>query len=144
MRWSKSKVPLQVGGGAASSTDPRTWVGWGEACRSRVGVGVGFVLDGDGIVCLDLDHCLDEDGLAPWAADVLEEAGPTYVEVSPSGDGLHVWGWGHVPVGTRAPWGAGQVEAYGHGRYITVTGRRFDGAPPRLGDLTGVLEQLGV
>ena len=104
---------------------------------SPVGVGVGFVLNGDGIVCLDLDHCLDG-GLSDLAARVLELAGPTYVEVSPSGDGLHVWGYGEIGRGRRV----GGVEAYGTGRYLTVTGKPFDGSVSRLGDLSAVLEVI--
>src|SRR5690606_28454630 len=60
VRRSHSKVPLQVNGGAASSTDPRTWSTYTAAMRSNVGVGVGYVLAGDGIVCVDLDHCVTD------------------------------------------------------------------------------------
>ena len=38
---------------------------------SKAGVGVGYVLaEGDGIVCIDLDHCLDDGKLAPWARTI--------------------------------------------------------------------------
>lgn len=143
IRRSARKAPLTVHGDAASSTDPATWSRYGAAARSTAGAGLGFVLDGDGIVCLDLDHCMDGDGrVATWARGVLDAAGGTWVERSVSGDGLHVWGRGSVPRGRRLRLGAGTVEVYGTGRYIAVTGQTWGGTPRRLGDLTQVLDEL--
>src|SRR5690349_1159463 len=58
VRRTAKKVPLTTAGRAASSTDPGTWSSYRQARASKVGVGVGFVLDGDGVVCIDIDHCL--------------------------------------------------------------------------------------
>lgn len=135
VRYSASKVPLQVDGRPASSTDSATWATFAEVRASSVGVGFGFVLDGDGLVCIDLDHALADGELLPWAADVLEAAPATWVEVSPSGEGLHVWGFGSVERGRRFAVPGGMVEVYGTGRYITVTGRPFAGSGRRLGRL---------
>jgi primase-polymerase (primpol)-like protein len=130
----------------ASSTNPATWSSYKDAAASTAGVGSGFVLsDTDEIVCLDLDHCLDPltGRLAPWAAAVLRDAGATYVEVSPSGDGLHIWGRADVRQGRRIrrPDGTA-VEIYGTGRYITVTGRRHGSCPSILADLSAVIADL--
>jgi primase-polymerase (primpol)-like protein len=130
----------------ASSTDPRTWSNYTDAAASTAGVGLGFVLsDRDDIVCLDLDHCLNPltGRLAPWAAAVLRDAGPTYVEVSPSGDGLHIWGRADVRQGRRIrrPDGTA-VEIYGTGRYITVTGRRHGSCPSVLADISALVARL--
>lgn len=144
VRRTASKVPLRPGGrGAASSTDRRTWCSYGRAARSRVGVGLGYVLAaGDGIVCVDLDHCIAEDGtVAAWAQAVLDACPPTFVEVSPSGTGLHVWGRGEVGVGRRIRRGEVAIEAYDQGRYIAM-GSRVEGAPLVLGDLSGLLRAL--
>lgn len=142
-RWvthDQAKRPLQPSGAPASSTDPATWSPY-SAVRSRARRG--FVLDGDGIVCIDLDHCLPPDGtLSPLARAVLDRCPPTYVEVSPSGDGLHVWGRGDVVHGRRMRRRDGSVELYGTGRYITVTGRRHGDARAVLGDLSGVIRWL--
>jgi hypothetical protein len=136
VRYSARKVPLTVRGRAASSTDPSTWSTFDAAAESRVGVGVGFVLDGDGVVCIDLDQCLEGRRLAPWAQAILAALPRTYVEVSPSGTGLHVWGYGDVDraVVVRRADGGG-VELYATGRYITVTGDRWADAPLRFADL---------
>ncbi|MFF7365631.1 bifunctional DNA primase/polymerase [Streptomyces sp. NPDC008125] len=143
IRHTSRKVPLTVGGSVASSTDSSTWSRYGEAVRSTAGVGLGFVLDGDGLVCLDLDHCLGPDGSPlPWAQTILDAAGPTWVEVSRSGDGLHVWGRGKLTTGRRITFNGGSVELYADGRYIAVTGRTFGGTPQRLGDLQHVIDAL--
>lgn len=98
----------------------------------------GFVLNGDGIVCLDLDHCLLDGELTGRAAEILARCPSTYVEVSLSGTGLHVWGRGEVPKGRRLR----GVEVYGTGRYIAVTGKRFGRCSSVLGDLSGVVAWL--
>jgi primase-polymerase (primpol)-like protein len=144
VRRSERKVPLTVRGEAASSTDPSTWSRYAHAAASTAGVGLGFVLDGDGIVCLDLDHCLDGDQVAPWAQAVLDAAAGCWVEVSAGGDGLHVWGRGRLPgdAGRRVRFGDGTVEVYAIGRYIAVTGRTWGDSPRRLGDLQHVIDSL--
>ncbi|PRX95585.1 bifunctional DNA primase/polymerase [Allonocardiopsis opalescens] len=142
-RWvlhDAAKAPRTPGGAPASVTDPATWSRF-STVRSRPRRG--FVLDGDGIVCIDLDDCLDAGGaLSPLATALLRRCPPTYVEVSPSGRGLHVWGRGEVARGRRLRRGGGKAEIYGAGRYITVTGRPHGGAPSVLGDLSGVIRWL--
>lgn len=146
IRRSATKVPLTTGGMPASSTNPRTWSTHNEAASSAAGVGLGFVLsDVDDVVCLDLDHCLNPltGHLAPWAAAIVRDAGATYVEVSPSGDGLHIWGRADVRQGRRIrrPDGTA-VEIYGTGRYIAMTGRRHGSSPSILADLSAVITKL--
>ncbi|CDR15073.1 predicted protein [Streptomyces iranensis] len=135
-----------MAGMAASSTDPRTWSTYKDATVSTAGVGLGFVLsDEDDIVCLDLDHSINTltGRLAPWAAAILRDAGTTYVEVSPSGDGLHIWGRANVRQGRRIrrPDGTA-VEVYGTGRYIAMTRRRHGNSPSILADLSAVVSKL--
>lgn len=146
IRRSSTKVPLTTGDMPASSTDLRTWSSYKDASASSAGVGTGFVLsDVDDIVCIDLDHCLNPltGRLAPWAAAILRDAGTTYVEVSPSGDGLHIWGRADVRQGRRIRHPDGTaVEIYGTGRYITMTGRRHGSCPSILADLSAVVTTL--
>lgn len=143
VRYSATKVPLQVATHrAASSTNPATWTSYLAAIQSTRGVGAGFVLDGDGIVCIDLDHCLHNGRLAPWAADVLQRCPRTFVEVSHSGTGLHVWGRGEVGIARVIRDGVRKVEVYGQGRYIATTGCRWRGAPLRLADVSAFIDSL--
>lgn len=140
IRYSATKVPLTVTGRPASSTNAKTWATFAESSTSSIGAGPGFVLNGDGIVCIDLDHCLEDGTLKPWAAEILDLAPATYVEVSPSGDGLHIWGRAHgFSGGRRFSWHGGNVEVYGTERYLTVTSRRFTGSKRVLGDLSNVI-----
>lgn len=141
-RGGLTKMPLTPAGAAASSTDPETWSRYRDASRSAVGDGVGFVLNGDGLVCLDVDHCVTAGRVAPWAADLLEAVGDTYVELSPSGRGLHIWGRANLRAGRVVRIPGGKVECYGSGRYITVTARPVPGSFPRIADIGDVVAAL--
>ena len=131
-RWVRheAKRPITVDGRPASSTNPATWSTYSEAARSKAGDGLGFVL-GAGIACLDLDNCLDGRGRPDARARaILARVPGAYVEVSPSGRGLHVWGTAPEQRGRRYE----GYEVYSTGRYITVTGRVYQ--PGRLVDLS--------
>lgn len=146
VRYSDRKVPLSARSpkrSAASSTDPETWSSYSAAKRSTAGAGVGFVLSSvDRLVCIDLDHALVDGVLAGWAREIVARVPRTYIEVSPSGTGLHVWGYGSVGRGRRIRRGESCVEVYDRGRYITVTGKPFEGAPSSLADLSQVIADL--
>lgn len=142
VRHSARKAPLTSSGTPASATDPATWTSYTEAARSSAGVGTGFVLSGDGIACIDIDHCLTESGVADWAQAIVDRCPATYIEISPSGDGLHIWGRADVPQGRRIRLPGGTAEIYGTGRYITVTGRRHGDCPSALADLTEAITYL--
>lgn len=143
VRRSATKVPLTTSGRLASSTDPGTWSTYRQAEQSDIGDGMGFVLAaGDGIVCIDLDHCLAGSGLAGWAKPIVEQAAGTYVEVSPSGTGLHLWGRGEVARGRKIRRGDVAIEVYGRSRYIAM-GHRYANAPLVLADLSDLVDSLG-
>lgn len=141
IRRTKSKIPITAGGTSASSTDPSTWCDFFTAQASTHGAGLGFVLNGDGIVCVDIDHCLDGRGRpAAWAIDLLASIPSTYVEISPSGDGVHVWGFGNIPKGRRS----NGVEIYGTGRYLTVTGNRWRHSVTAFANLDSWIDSLNL
>lgn len=145
VRHTDRKVPLTVKGRPASSTDPECWSTYRAAVESTAGVGAGFVLaEGDGLVCVDLDHALDEQGRPlPWAQRILDRLPSTFVEVSRSGEGLHVFGRASSRPGRKVRRADGTaVEWYTRGRFIAVTGRRYSGSPARLANLDDVLNAL--
>lgn len=134
VRYSSAKVPLTLAGKNASSTNAATWSSYRDAVASGVGEGIGFVL-GDGIGCIDLDHCITGGVIAEWAQRVLDDNPDTYVEVSRSGTGLHVFGLRAEGPGRNVRDGVRAVEWYSVGRYIALTGRRFSRSPLTLAPL---------
>jgi primase-polymerase (primpol)-like protein len=146
VRHTDRKVPLSVAGAKvrpASSTAPETWASYSAVNRSSAGAGLGFVLSFmDRLVCIDLDHALFDGELRPWARRIVDGLPETYIEVSPSGTGLHIWGFGIVERGRRIRSGESAVEIYDRGRYITVTREPFENAPSKLADLTRVIADL--
>jgi len=112
---------------AASSSDPETWSTFTDA----LGVysanddfdGIGLMLAGGDVTCIDLDHCIVDGIIEPWAEAIVAKV-DSYTETSQSGDGLHIFVIGTPPAGRRRK---GTVEMYGpnDNRYIAVTGRRL-------------------
>lgn len=114
------KRPIMVDGSAASSTDPATWVSFAEA-QSGAGDGFGVML-GDGLACIDLDHCFDSGGeLLPWASTAIESVKPVFIERSLSGAGVHVFHEQEPARYHRDVFGAGKVEWFSHSRFIRMT-----------------------
>ena len=132
-----TKTPYQAHGALAKVNDPTTWTTYAKALAAyQAGgfSGMGIVLTKEtGIVGTDLDKCLNPDTgeLESEAARIVSEL-PTYCEVSPSGRGLRLFGFGTLPQGGRRK---GKVEMYEDGRYLTVTGNRFNGHDA-LADIT--------
>lgn len=124
VRYKADKTPLTLTGRNASSTNPATWATWGQVKASTIGVGPGFVL-GDGIGCIDLDHCLIDGVPTPATQAILDRYPGNYIETSPSGNGLHIWGLMPEQAGTRKVENGVHIETYSRGRYITITGRVF-------------------
>ena len=124
IRYAPDKTPLRINGRNASSTNPDTWSTYTDAVNSRAGVGLGFVL-GDSIGCIDLDHCLTGNQLTAGAAEFISHYPGHYIEVSPSGEGLHIWGHLDEQPGTRRAENGLSVERYSTGRYITITGNVY-------------------
>jgi primase-polymerase (primpol)-like protein len=139
-RWIRhdAKVPRRVYGGNASTTDPKSWASYESARASSVGDGIGFVFAADGIAGIDLDHCLTNGRLVGWAAPIVKQARGTYIEISPSGTGLHIFGFGVVGAGRKI----GHVEVYDRARYFTVTGHRFKRAPLALANIQPLIDSL--
>ncbi len=120
-------------GDLASSTDLTTWGTFPQAVAAveRYGLaGIGFVFcSGDPFFGIDLDRAFTDDGtLKPWADEIVQPfLGRAYVEISPSGSGLHIIGRGKAPWQGKAKLDDGMVEIYDRERYFTVTGKPYAG-----------------
>jgi primase-polymerase (primpol)-like protein len=141
-RERETKVPYSTTGRRASSTDPTTWCGYGEALdvwrrHPERWAGIGFVFhESDPFVGLDLDDSLDDHANPkPWAGGIVERFADTYCEISPSEHGLKLWCRGTLPTNVgKVVVGDGGIEMYSRARFFTVTGRSFRCAPLHVED----------
>ena len=82
----------------ASITDPDTWTEYATALaavQAGHGDGLTYVLTKqENVAAIDMDHCRDADtgSVDPWAQLMLEQALHSYAEITPSGNGLRIWG----------------------------------------------------
>ena len=141
-------VPLSSGKSDKVPTDPATglpvnaqnesaWMlpgvalGWAAAFGEGYGVGVAL-RDPCGLFFIDIDGCIDDDGaLSELARKLVADFVGCYIEYSPSGRGLHIFGsyTGEPPAHSckNIPL---HVECYTSGRFMTTTGATFaEGSP---------------
>lgn len=108
---------------SASVTTPHTWGSYESARANQKPIG--YVL-GRGIGCIDLDNCIKPDGtLTPAAQEIVDYYPENWIEISPSGTGLHIWGTAIEQKGFKRTWRGQTVEFYSRARYITITRRTY-------------------
>jgi hypothetical protein len=142
----QTKVPYSPRSGRrASTTDPVTWTSLDEAkayaAGNRTVAGLGFVFaEGDGIVGVDLDHCRDATTgeIEDWALTMLKFF-DSYAEVSPSGEGIHIFAGGVLAGGGRRK---DKIEIYDRARFFTLTGSYIDGAAQTVEDRQQQIDEL--
>lgn len=135
------RVPKKGNGGAH---DPAIWTDHATAIAAakRYGdkFGVGFVFtEADPFWFLDIDGCLVDGQWSALSQSLVGMFPGAAVEVSSSGNGLHIFGTGTAPVhGTKnIPHG---LEFYTSGRFVALTGTHAQGSASR--DFTPILPQL--
>lgn len=91
--------------------------------------GVGFVLtQEDPFVGVDLDNCVSEEDVTPFAAAVVQTL-QSYTEYSPSGTGLRILvAAPEYTQNRRTP----DMELYSHSRFLTLTGHHLEGTPQEI------------
>lgn len=86
--------------------------------------GLGYILSGDGLVGIDIDDCLSDPHATADALEFLDAVGCQYIEISPSGQGLHGLGFDQTANLPATGWfKSAKVEIYANKRYLTVTGQ---------------------
>lgn len=143
--YAKNKVPFNpLTGKAADSTDPGTWASYEQAVSSfnknkwrYAGIGREF-REGEGIIGIDLDKCIDEQGnISEFAQNIITGIN-SYAELSPSGKGVHIWAYGSIPksLPQDSNRGSEKLEMYACERYFTWTGKHIKGMPETIEDCT--------
>lgn len=118
-------------GKMAKSDDPTTWATFDEAreyAKYHGGVALAYALDGkDGIACIDLDGCMEENGdFSEFANKVFNATDGMYCEKSVSGKGLHFFGKTQgMDVRTFST--DGEMEFYRAAHFIAMTGDTYGG-----------------
>ncbi len=130
----------------ASPTDRTTW-GTLETALSAVATGkyqgIGLMLSHSPFSGIDLDHCIQEGRLQPWAQEIIEKLN-TYTEYSPSWNKATGTGGVHLlvegkPQGNKK---AGNIEVYGEKHYLTITTRHLEGSPATINSRQTKLDAL--
>ena len=142
-RWvicKADKAPVQAHGVAKKINlkDESSWGTFSQAQnRYNQGgfFGVGIVLNGDGLVGIDIDNCVTNGVPSKASLVVMEAIGCSYIELSPSGTGLRGFGYSNAPEGAVGIFMGIQVELYMDKRYLTVTGHSLGNA--ELGEVPG-------
>jgi primase-polymerase (primpol)-like protein len=130
----------------ASPTDRTTW-GTLASALSAVATGkyqgIGFMLSHSPFSGIDLDHCIREGSIEPWAQEIIETLN-TYTEYSPSWSKASGTGGVHLLVEGKPPANkkAGNIEVYGEKHYLTITTRHLPGTPATINSRQEALDAL--
>ncbi|MEB8067692.1 phage NrS-1 polymerase family protein [Mammaliicoccus fleurettii] len=120
-----SKVPYQLIGLKASSTNPSSWSSFDKSIQKLDDYeGVGFVLTKeDNYICLDLDNIhINSETFEPMTDIAKEIMAKTWWEISPSGTGVHAYFKGELPDKVMKKNTSEDLELYSHSRFMTFTG----------------------
>lgn len=131
-----TKVPYNANNlHRASSTDASTWTTYdraNEAYMKNIGAfqGIGIATSKElGIIFIDIDHCVSEDGeLNETAQDIVNALPDQYIEFSQSGTGLHLLVLGTIDRNFKNS--SNGVEMYDHSRFCAMTGRAYNASEP--------------
>ena len=121
-----AKLPFSLIDGKANDWNhPERWMDFNEAKTKNEPLG--FVLvEEDRNICIDLDHAIQDGKLTPMAKEVVENFAGTYMELSQSGKGIHIFAQGTIPDNLNLS--SRGIEIYKKNRYIALTGNIGDGS----------------
>jgi len=128
----RNKIPFNpLTGAPAKAGQADTWARFEDAVNASGSYdGIGFEFNNNGIVGIDLDKVIAEDGIISSEVAEIIALLDSYTEYSPSGKGLHILVKGDIPVDGKKK---GFIEMYKAKRYFTLTGNVY-------GELTTIKE----
>ncbi|WP_313757906.1 hypothetical protein [Tissierella sp.] len=121
-----AKLPFSLIDGKANDWNhPERCIDFNEAkTKNKL---LGFVLvEEDSVICIDLDHAIQGGKLTPMAKEIIESFTGTYMELSQSGKGIHIFVQGTIPDNINLS--SRGIEIYKKNRYIALTGNIGDGS----------------
>ena len=146
-----TKVPYRAdrSSSRASCNDPTTWCSFETAMRTYSAGsvdGIAFALMGSNVAAFDIDHCRDaaSGALHEWAQELIDRCG-SYVEITPSREGIRILGTGsNRKIHRKFVLADGvSVEIYRNcERFITVTGDQIPSALGQLVDINAVADEV--
>jgi hypothetical protein len=97
-KWQKPPFMATQPQRHASTKDASTWTDYNTAIaavQAGHGDGISYILtEADPFAAIDLDHCRHADtcSIDIWAQNFMQASISTYQEVTPSGEGVRIWG----------------------------------------------------
>lgn len=99
--------------------NPDRWIDFEEAKNKNQDLG--FVLtEEDNIICIDLDQSIVDSHLTAMGKEIVESFKGSYMELSQSGEGIHIFCKGKLLDNVIKP--SEGIEIYKNNRYIALTG----------------------
>ena len=135
--YDKNKMPINPRtGNNAQSNNPSTWSDLPTAisCINRfpyvIGIGLELGATDEYVICgIDIDNCIDENGVISPEAQKIIDYMDSYTEISPSGRGIHITfiaeKKGKRCKNINLPF-CKAIEMYDSNRYFTFTGKRLN------------------
>lgn len=137
-KWTKPPI--------GTSTDPTTWISFGQALESDcdgIGIALGALDNGRWLVGVDVDNCRNpETGKLTDEALAIVKMLNSYAEVSPSGTGIKIFCFADHDVFASENKQVGNLECYSRGRYFCVTGHRLECSSTEVKECTAVLKEF--
>lgn len=126
----RKKVPYSTNGEKANPSGKSTWNYYKpvvNAYREGNYDGIGFMFGYSDYMGIDIDHAINDGQVSEMATDIITTVGVGYVEISPSGTGVHIISKATKPKGRcKRSFGDGQeIEMYDTGRFFTITGNIY-------------------
>lgn len=115
------KLPFSlIDGRGIGWNKPDRWLDFEAAKDKNQSLGFALTEEEDHIICVDLDQAIVDGRLTAMAESIVEAFTGTYMELSQSGQGIHIFCKGTLLDNLIKP--SEGIEIYKSNRYIALTG----------------------